>query len=301
MPFWSGELIEIRGPREGVITPFDRANIDCAAYQLRLGRQAFVTQETKLGLIDRFAVWRGNFPGLNRLAPGDVVAIPPGQFAYLLTAERIKLPDNVVGFISVKARMKLQGLVNVSGFHVDPGWDGHLIFGVLNAGASTLVFRRGDPLFLLFLADLDRSSTYLYTGTAQYGQIPSAMMQSMADGVPSLQSMAVQVDNLRGQVKTYTVGASIIGILLGIWLAALALPDREKKSEAPPPAATPPIVHQLPLGSSAAPALAAPTSAPTPIPPPTPTTPPAPAPTAAPTAAPSTTPAEQPPPPAPRP
>ena len=50
--------------------------------------------------------------------------IPPGQFAFLLTAETVTMPDNAIAFISIKARLKFNGLINISGFHVDPGYRG---------------------------------------------------------------------------------------------------------------------------------------------------------------------------------
>lgn len=63
-----------------------------------------------------------------------------------------------MGFISIKATYKLRGLVNVSGFHVDPGRSGRLIFTVFNAGPATIHLERGLPVFLLWIADLDDSS-----------------------------------------------------------------------------------------------------------------------------------------------
>jgi dCTP deaminase len=46
-------------------------------------------------------------------------------------------------------------LINVSGFHVDPGFRGRLIFSVYNAGPVPVHLRQGQPMFLLWLASLD--------------------------------------------------------------------------------------------------------------------------------------------------
>lgn len=54
--------------------------------------------------------------------------IPKGQFALLITEEIVKVPNNALAFISFKAKYKYKGLINVSGFHVDPGWYGKLTF-----------------------------------------------------------------------------------------------------------------------------------------------------------------------------
>jgi len=50
------------------------------------------------------------------------VIVPPGQFALLITEERVNIPDDKIAFISFKFSKKARGLINVSGFHVDPGY-----------------------------------------------------------------------------------------------------------------------------------------------------------------------------------
>jgi len=71
-----------------------------------------------------------------RAQPGEQFVIPPGQFAYLLTEEVVRIPSSAMGFISLKFGVKGPGLINVSGFHVDPGYWGRLVFSVYNAGPS---------------------------------------------------------------------------------------------------------------------------------------------------------------------
>lgn len=92
------------------------------------------------------------------LADGETVTIPPGQFGFLETSETVALPTTVMGFISFKATYKMQGLVNVSGFHVDPGWNGPLRFALFNAGPNPIHLKQGMQLFLLWIANLDEST-----------------------------------------------------------------------------------------------------------------------------------------------
>ena len=192
MGFWSGEKVLQRVPREKLVVPFNASAIDCAAYTLTLGEHAFTTADDK----DREASAKaGETPGVQRLQPAESFSIRPGQFAFLLTEEIVTIPNDAIGFISVKARRKFEGLINVSGFHVDPGWSSRLIFGVFNAGPHELVLERGEQLFLLFFADLapaDESevnavgSKYTYPDKNRYDHIPSVMIQSMSGPVPSL-------------------------------------------------------------------------------------------------------------------
>jgi dCTP deaminase len=133
------ELIET----EGVIGPDPNTNrIVCGAYEMSLGDEVFRTdskEKTKEFLTQ----------------PKQQITINPGQFALLLTQEIVTIPKNKIAFISIKAGIKLKGLINVSGFHVDPGFRGKLIFSVYNAGSSPISLLRGEPCFLFWFAELD--------------------------------------------------------------------------------------------------------------------------------------------------
>lgn len=145
MAFWSGSTIR-RRLSELVDKP-DPDNVDGAAYTLSVGPEYYVTPTDR----DLDPKTRS----VKQLAASECFAIPPGQFAYVMTDEVITLPTEVLGFISIRARIKWKGLVNVSGFHVDPGFKGRLTFSVFNAGPGSIHLRRGDPAFLIWFADLD--------------------------------------------------------------------------------------------------------------------------------------------------
>src|SRR5690554_6172564 len=114
MPFWSGETLAERLPK--LVEPFQPGSIDCAAYTLRVGNEIYVSPDRKVSDPTRHAK--------KRLAPGEAFTIPPGQFGFLTTAEKISIPNDALAFISIKARLKFGGLINISGFHVDPGYRG---------------------------------------------------------------------------------------------------------------------------------------------------------------------------------
>jgi dCTP deaminase len=154
MAFWSSQTLATR--LRDLITPFSSEAIDCAAYTLRVGPELYVTPTAGL-----------ESPATHtkrQLGENEGFTIPAGQFAFLLTEEVLEVPVNAIAFISMKAKTKFRGLVNVSGFHVDPGWKGRLTFSVFNAGPSAIHLTRGMPLFLIWYADLDAVSVHHKTG-----------------------------------------------------------------------------------------------------------------------------------------
>ena len=112
MPFWSSETLAQRAQAETLIEPFQQDRVKSAAYELGLAEQFFRTSDQ---------------PAMRRsLKKGEQLVIPPGQFALLITVERVRIPPDAIGFISIKAGIKFKGLVIISGFHVDPGFSGRL-------------------------------------------------------------------------------------------------------------------------------------------------------------------------------
>lgn len=129
-----------------IISDYEEANIEQAAYELALGTEVYRTDapDRKIEILDD---------------KNKTVEINPGQFTLLLTKETINIPPDKLAFISIKAKHKLKGLVNVSGFHVDPGFSGKLLFSVYNAGPSTITLKTGERYFLLWFAELKTTAT----------------------------------------------------------------------------------------------------------------------------------------------
>ncbi len=188
MPFWSGDRLVEELP--SIIEPFNVDHVDCAAYTMTMGSEIYITPHE--GEFDPQTTTK------RQLKPKEAFAIPAGQFAFLLTEEILSLPPHVLGFISMKAGTKFRGLINVSGFHVDPGYDQRLVFSVYNAGPSPVHLQQGDPLFLLWIAELDQESSENYTRTAGHGftDIPTKLINNIPGEIHSLQSLDKKISDL---------------------------------------------------------------------------------------------------------
>jgi dCTP deaminase len=231
--FWSGEELALRLP--GLIFPYNPSQVDCASYRLCLGEQAFATS-------DRFSDGEPGVPAIQVLTPSrpnSTINIHPGQFAFLLTEESVEVPKDAIALISMRAGLKFKGLINVSGFHVDPGWKGRLVFGVYNAGPKMLMLERGQDLFLIVFASLDRTSAMTYPGTnnnragiklewaeGMAGQVFSPMaLQRQMQEIQKIQStLTTDLADIKGRGRTWdgvmvTLGIGFIGFLLAVILA----------------------------------------------------------------------------------
>jgi dCTP deaminase len=199
--FWNSKTLQKRLPE--LITGYDADNVSTGSYELGLGSEAYITgQKKKIQIGEK----------------GHIV-IPAGQFAQLITEESVRIPAEAVGFISIKSEFKLWGLINVSGFHVDPGFYGKLIFSVYNAGVQDIVISRRTRVFLLWLSSWDEPGD-VYKGK-RLGQksIPDEDMMKIRGEIPSPVVLQRKIERLQNKVATYT---NIAGILIGLTIAILA-------------------------------------------------------------------------------
>lgn len=121
-------------------TDFDKGGLQQASYDLRLGAEAYVVGSETPVMLD---------------TDDSYLVLKPGQFAMLTTFEKVMMPADHIGFITVRMRYKNQGLVNISGFHVDPTFSGHLKFAVQNVGPSDIYLRYCEPTFSIFFSKLE--------------------------------------------------------------------------------------------------------------------------------------------------
>lgn len=211
MPVWSGEALRRRLP--ALIDPFDEAAIDCAAYTLKAGGEIYVSPSE---LKDRTA------STIRQLLPSEDSTIPPGQFAFLITAETVRVPNDAIALISIKARIKWRGLVNVSGFHVDPGYQGRLIFAVFNAGPSTIHVKSGEDCFLIWYLSLDQVSESVRTapGHTQIGADLVAPISGEWKSIEMLDSRMRKIEKTQASIDT---SLKVLLALAGAIVAALVI------------------------------------------------------------------------------
>lgn len=210
MAFWSSEKVIKKQEAECVIYPFDYSRVKHGGYELSLGAEIFVTSDPS--------------SRKQKIIFGEQIIIPPGQLGLLLANEKVTIPPDSIGFISIKASIKFRGLINVSGFHVDPGFSGNLKFSVYNAGSQNIVLSCGEPVFLIWFSDLDSRTKDEYNGNhAGHGEISSKDVMSIQGEIASpsglnqrLKEVEKAIESFKSISKTVLVTvvlASIVAIL----------------------------------------------------------------------------------------
>ncbi len=225
----SGEDLINRVMQDQIFEHNEWKNFNGWQFDLNLGDQAFITGRNKPIILEL----------------GDYLTIRPGEFALLLTDESIKMPWNLMAFIAVRFTFKKMGLLNISGFHVDPGYVGKLIFSVYNAGPNDIIMQQGMPVFMIFFSEITKNTqeyaTAIESGSTSlppeiqdfkqtivdglnkkstpYNSIPLDMMTSIQGTSVSLSQNNSRIERLENNIKIYgSIAVAIIISLIGVIL-----------------------------------------------------------------------------------
>lgn len=170
-------------------------SVEClqpASYDMRIGEEGYTTA---LGRVIK----------LDAAAP---LCVQPGDFAVLLTHERLRLPLNYMGRFGLRSCYARRGLLGTVGPQVDPGFEGNLAVGVVNFSSQEIVLEHLTPFCTLELHRMEQTARQGYEGPYQ-GQdslseeticqlgseaLPLAIMlvRQLATSVPALRDELTQ-------------------------------------------------------------------------------------------------------------
>ena len=166
---------------------FKSDNLRQASYDLRLGAASYVVGD--------------DAPIRLNGEKQPYLTIAPGQFALLTTAEFLQMPKDLLGFISLRNTYKMQGLVNISGFHVDPTHHGILVFAVNNIGPSDIRLRFEEDTFTIFFAKVEGD---VGKPRAPFGDdLPLQYVQLLGGSSVTLSKLQKELEDLRTKVLLY--------------------------------------------------------------------------------------------------
>lgn len=171
-------------------------------YDLRLGEHVFLSQKDR---------------PITLTAQNPYVIIRPGEFGLLTTEEVVTVPNTLIGFISLRFAYAKRGLINISGFHVDPGYSGRLIFSVYNAGPNDIGLKRFDRVFMVLFAPLQ--SPFVGEREPGYDDIPIDMIGPLKGNPISPRQLEKRIDSLNNRLR---ILEALVAATLATFLSLVA-------------------------------------------------------------------------------
>lgn len=190
----------------------DKKYVQQSSYDLRLGSDIYLGGESAPKKLTN------EYPYLT---------LKPGQFAILTCYENINLQKgepSYMAFIALRSTFKMQGLVNISGFHVDPTHQGTLLFAVQNVGPIDILLKYLEPTFTIFFAPVEgdigetRSDEKGVRFKPKLKGIPLQAVQNLGGGSVTISELRKEITDLKRVVYIYgpIVVAALISLIIDI-------------------------------------------------------------------------------------
>ena len=130
------------------IEPFSERSLQPAGYDLRVGKEAYVTDSL-----------------INVEERGSVI-IPPKGHALILTLERVKLPNDIMGDVRIRSSLAREGIIGSFAW-VDPGWDGNLTLALFNTSKNEVKLKYMERFAQIAFIRLEAPAKNPYQGSYQ--------------------------------------------------------------------------------------------------------------------------------------
>lgn len=182
-----------------IFSSLDIEKIRPANFDLRLGNDYFVSREKYPKQLEK---------------TGGFLVIEPGDFAILTTHEYMYVPDDLLGLISLRNTYKKLGIINISGFHVDPGYVGRLFFSIYNSGPEKVVLKHKEPVFMIMFDELKEPVLKGYGEGKE--NITTDLISGLIGYSISPTRLKTRIDSLELQLRI------LLGIVIALLVAVVA-------------------------------------------------------------------------------
>jgi deoxycytidine triphosphate deaminase len=162
-----------------LISPYDRDNLRPASYNLTLGK--------------RFSK-NGVFDTLDEHHPE--LQIHPHEAVLVQTEESLRLPRYLIGRWSPRQSKIFDGLVYITGVHIDPGWEGNLWVPIYNLSKKIIRLRLGEPF-----GSIDFTKTTSFTENVSLKHVKGWVNASHPGS--GLEEVRDNVGKFEGQLLSY--------------------------------------------------------------------------------------------------
>ena len=164
-----------------------------AKVELRLGEKCYLSSQEK-DIIDFSVV------GTVKIKPNDI-------FLYQ-TLEKVNIPNNIAGHLSLKMGYTARGLLMSNQTQVDPGYNNYLFGMLYNLSDSDIELKYEDSIVTLELYQTKNATTTTYSGNMEKisfeGFCKKRIGSSLAKMSASIDSQVNEITELSDNVKAST-------------------------------------------------------------------------------------------------
>jgi deoxycytidine triphosphate deaminase len=206
---------------QGPIRPCRRENVRSASYDLRLGAAFHSTDASPKA--------KDGVRGLDvsRLTEGldEHIVLPPNQVVVVSSLEKVHMLDDMVGHLTLKQDLLLQGVIMASQSQIDAGYEGWIYSLLYNLTDRDVTLHLHESVIRLELVRLPQRSDKPYDGHYQNAPLARSLKRPIGSSLEDLRqqieergeevdqtraAMKEEIDEERKRNKRTRLGAAIV-------------------------------------------------------------------------------------------
>jgi deoxycytidine triphosphate deaminase len=198
---------------EGPIQPCRRQNVRSASYDLRLGPEYYVTDGSE----------KANGIGsmkVQRLIAGsdEHIVLRPNQVVIVSSLEKVCLGPDMIGHLTLKQDILLEGLMMASQSQVDAGYQGWIYPLLYNLTDGDVMLRLSRSVIRLELVRLAQPSQRPYDGDYQQRTLSQALKRPIGSSLAELREDVDEGGRRIANTRWWTAGLAVFAVLLPIFI-----------------------------------------------------------------------------------
>lgn len=182
--------------QNGLLDPFEEEALKGASYDIRAGYKALVAlppeREDEQGRYVEVLLPQ---------EPDSKLRIEPAQTVVVFSLEKVKMPLNMKGRLSLRSYFSTKGL-NYAGGIIDPGYQGYLFFNIVNLANSYVEIQFGERLVTAEFIRLAKPASEPYAPGKVFEDIPDEKKPPLPPrGVYDPLEVSAKLDALDEDIK----------------------------------------------------------------------------------------------------
>jgi deoxycytidine triphosphate deaminase len=207
---------------EGPVRPCRRGNVRSASYDLRLG-EWFHSSDAPF---DR----KDGVSGLEvkSLSPttNEHIVIPPNQAVVVSSKEEVLMDADMVGHLTLKQDVLLEGLIMASQSQIDAGYNGRIYALLYNLTDGEVCLQLGKSILRFELVRLEKKTDRPYDGDYQDASLAESLRRpirsSLADMRREVELRGKEVEKATKDLSNTRLWGGVIALVLAA--AAIVIP-----------------------------------------------------------------------------
>jgi deoxycytidine triphosphate deaminase len=145
---------------------FVQSSLEASSYDVSVGGKGMVGGE-----------------GLEIDLSKEPMILGPGGYGGIISHERLNLPPEIYARIGSKRALSYEGVILLTGSIIDPGYEGHLLFGLYNASQRRVVIRQKRKICNIVFERLSSAPQKSATPdpSLQSGNFPDVFIDKMTN------------------------------------------------------------------------------------------------------------------------